>query len=53
MKGIGGVEKVVNKIEVLPLSPNDERIRIAVYRAIYGHEFTLFIMNNGNVTLMF
>jgi hyperosmotically inducible protein len=29
-----GVGKVVNKIEVLPLSPNDERLRIAAYRAI-------------------
>jgi len=30
---IEGVEKVVNNIEVLPLSPNDDRIRKAVYRA--------------------
>src|SRR5712672_2842385 len=37
VKSIEGVDKVVNKIEVLPLSPNDERIRLAIYRAIYGH----------------
>jgi hyperosmotically inducible periplasmic protein len=36
VKRIEGVERVVNDIEVLPLSPNDDRIRIAVYRAIYG-----------------
>ena len=37
VKGIEGVEKVVNQIEVLPLSPNDDRIRLAVYRAIYSY----------------
>src|SRR5437868_14224453 len=36
VKGIEGVERVVNNIEVLPLSPNDDRLRLAVYRAIYG-----------------
>jgi len=62
VKGIEGVEKVVNKIEVLPLSPNDDRIRRAVYRAIYGQptfeRYALqavppihIIVNNGNVTL--
>jgi len=35
VKRIEGVTKVVNNIEVLPLSPNDDRIRRAVYRAIY------------------
>jgi hyperosmotically inducible protein len=35
VKGIDGVEKVDNQIEVLPLSPNDDRIRRALYRAIY------------------
>ena len=34
---IEGVEKVVNKIEVLPLSPDDDRIRMAEFHAIYGH----------------
>jgi hyperosmotically inducible periplasmic protein len=37
VKGIEGVESVDNQIEVLPLSPNDDRIRMAVYRAIYGN----------------
>jgi hyperosmotically inducible protein len=62
VKNIEGVEKVVNQIQVLPVSPNDERIRLAVYRAIYG-QATLqryglqavppihIIVNNGNVTL--
>src|SRR5205809_2704567 len=62
VKGIEGVEKVVNNIEVLPVSPNDDRIRMAVYRAIYGHtalqRYGLqavpsihIIVKNGNVTL--
>jgi hyperosmotically inducible protein len=33
---VEGVSMVVNNIEVLPLSPNDDRVRLAVYRAIYG-----------------
>ena len=36
VKNIDGVEQVVNNIEVLPLSPNDDQIRRAVYRAIYS-----------------
>src|SRR5437868_13691358 len=36
VKRIEGVEKVDNQIQVLPLSPMDDRIRIAEYRAIYG-----------------
>src|SRR5271168_4830780 len=38
VKHIEVVEKVVNQIEVLPLSPNDDRIRRAIYRAIYGND---------------
>ena len=37
VKRIEGVEHVDNQIEVLPVSPNDDRIRRAVYRAIYGY----------------
>jgi hyperosmotically inducible protein len=37
VKGIEGVEKVVNEIVVLPPSPMDDRIRRATYRAIYGY----------------
>ena len=36
VKGIEGVERVVNNIEVLPVSPMDDQIRRAVYRAIYS-----------------
>jgi hyperosmotically inducible protein len=35
VKQIEGVEKVVNQIEVLPLSPMDQQLRLRVYRAIY------------------
>lgn len=35
-RGVEGVTNVVNNIEVLPLSPTDDSLRIAVYRAIYG-----------------
>ena len=62
VKHIEGVERVVNNIEVLPTSPNDDRIRRAVYRAIYGNEVLSqyqlravppihIIVKNGNVTL--
>jgi hyperosmotically inducible periplasmic protein len=62
VKHIEGVEKVVNNIEVLPLSPNDDRIRRAVYRAIYSNSVLSpyqlravpplhIIVKNGNVTL--
>ena len=37
MRKVEGVEKVVNEIEVLPVSPNDDRIRARVYAAIYFH----------------
>jgi hyperosmotically inducible protein len=36
VKRIEGVEGVTNQIEVLPVSPNDDQIRRAVYRAIYS-----------------
>jgi hypothetical protein len=36
VRQIEGVERVDNQVEVLPLSPNDDQIRVAVYRAIYG-----------------
>jgi len=62
VKRIEGVEKVVNNIEVLPTSPNDDRIRRTVYRAIYGNsvlsQYQLravppihIIVNKGHVTL--
>ncbi len=36
VKSIEGVERVINNIDVLPLSPMDDQIRLAEYRAIYG-----------------
>jgi hyperosmotically inducible periplasmic protein len=36
VKRIEGVASVANDIEVLPLSPEDDRIRRAAFRAIYG-----------------
>ncbi len=36
VKRIEGVERVDNQIQVLPLSPMDDRIRRAEFRAIYG-----------------
>lgn len=35
VKGISGIDSVDNQIEVLPLSPNDDRIRAAVYNRVY------------------
>ncbi|HXZ79104.1 MAG TPA: BON domain-containing protein [Terriglobales bacterium] len=35
VKGIEGVENVDNQIEVLPTSPNDDRLRRQLFRAIY------------------
>lgn len=37
VKGIEGVEKVDNQIEVLPPSPMDDQLRLRLYRAIYGY----------------
>jgi hyperosmotically inducible protein len=37
VKDIEGVEKVDNRIEVLPPSPMDDRLRLRLYRAIYDY----------------
>src|SRR6266581_8471283 len=37
VKKIEGVEKVDNQIEVLPPSPQDDQLRLRLYRAIYGY----------------
>jgi hyperosmotically inducible protein len=42
VKDIDGVSKVINEIQVLPPSPSDDRLRIALYRAIYGWNSPLF-----------
>ena len=36
VRGIEGVDRVNNEIQVLPLSSNDDRIRLDVYRSIDG-----------------
>jgi hyperosmotically inducible protein len=63
VKRIEGVTGVVNKIEDLPPSSSDDRIRRRLYRAIYDEDGPLFhyaievipsihiIVKNGNVTL--
>src|ERR1700684_4446531 len=62
VKHIEGVEKVDNQIEVLPPSPMDDRLRLILYRAIYGYpaleKYALgvqkpirIIVKNGRVTL--
>jgi osmotically-inducible protein OsmY len=50
VKKIPGVEKVVNEIEVLPNSPNDDRIRAAVYNRIYTQPvLRKYNANQGNL----
>lgn len=62
VKEIEGVEQVDNQIEVLPPSPNDDRLRRALFRAIYGYgpleKYSLgvvepirIIVKGGHVTL--
>jgi hyperosmotically inducible protein len=63
VKKIEGVEQVDNQIEVLPASGNDDRIRQAVARALFGNDSPLFrysmgalppihvVVKNGHVTL--
>jgi hyperosmotically inducible protein len=63
VKHVEGVERVIDKIELLPVSPMDDRIRIAEFRAIYGDSALStryayrsvppihIIVKNGHVTL--
>jgi hyperosmotically inducible protein len=63
IKNLESAKRVVNNIEVLPLSPMDDRLRVALYRAIFRFESPLFrygtqsvppihiIVKNGHVTL--
>jgi len=37
IKKIEGVEKINNQIEILPPSPMDDRLRVQLFRAIYGY----------------
>ena len=63
VKKIEGVTQVVNEIDVLPPSPMDDKIRVAVYRALFNWDSPLFryahrsqppihiIVKNGRVWL--
>lgn len=62
VKRLEGVAHVENRIEVLPLSPFDDRLRLGLFRAIYSQpgldRYALgaipgihIIVNNGNVKL--
>ena len=42
VKDIEGVKGVINEIQVLPVSPNDDRLRIALYRQLYNWDSPLF-----------
>jgi hyperosmotically inducible protein len=63
VKRIEGVEHVDNQIQVLPLSPMDDGLRVRLFRTIYGYpalqkyELGLnksirIIVKNGHVTLI-
>ncbi len=63
VKKIEGVDKVVDNIEVLPVSPNDDQIRRQLYRSIYGFDSLSryswgavpsihIIVKNGHTTLV-
>ena len=62
VKSIEGVDTVNNRIEVLPISPADDELRSAIYRAIFEEPALAryavqavpaihIIVKNGNVTL--
>jgi BON domain len=63
VRAIEGVKSVEDRIEVLPLSPADNRIRLAEYRAIYNapnlHKYAIqavppihIVVKAGRVTLI-
>jgi BON domain len=63
VKDVDSVSRVINQIEVLPASPADDRLRVALYGAIYGSNSPLFryatqsvppihiVVNRGRATL--
>jgi hyperosmotically inducible periplasmic protein len=63
VKKLEAVSRVIDNIEVLPLSPMDDELRVALYRAIYRFDSPLFrygtqsvppihiVVKNGHVTL--
>src|ERR1039457_2537352 len=61
-KNVAGAARVQNDIRVLPLSPNDDRLRLRIARAIYGDptmtKYAIqplkpihILVENGHVTL--
>jgi len=63
IRSLEGVGKIENQIEVLPLSPNDDRIRMATFRAVFSKpgldRYAVMalpsihiIVKNGNITLV-
>lgn len=62
-KSVDGVKKVINDIEVLPVSPNDQRLRRRIYHRLFNWDSPLFryavgsfhpihiIVKNGRLTL--
>ncbi len=63
VRQIEGVEEINNEIEILPVSPNDDRIRRSIFRAFFNFNSPLFryatqavppihiIVKNGRVIL--
>lgn len=63
VKKLEGATQVENNIEVLPLSTNDDQLRVALYRGIFQYESPLFkyatqsvppihiVVKNGRVVL--
>jgi hypothetical protein len=48
VRDVSGVSRVVNEIRVLPVSPNDARLRRELYNAIYGFNSPLFRYGVGS-----
>src|SRR5579862_9222975 len=63
VKKLEAATNVINNIEVLPLSPMDDQLRVALYRKVYNFETPLFryatwasppihiVVKNGHVAL--
>jgi hyperosmotically inducible protein len=60
---IKGIGKVVNSVEVLPLSPSDDAVRMSAYRALFGtsnlYRYSMganpsihIIVKGGHITLV-
>jgi len=63
VRRVADINSVENRIEILPLSPSDETIRLATYRAVYQNpDFTKYaimavppihiVVRNGHVKLV-